>query len=136
MANNQQELLDLFDTAYATKQGDPNLPPSMDTIVQEEKAAIQEDVEEESLDSLFNKAFEQNPHVNTVQGGPTDKPSFFDRVFSGPLERSGERLSGIKGRATETLSNTFTTDPEKLMAPVDPSSGTDLGSVTVQVLVY
>lgn len=130
MANTQQELLDLFDTAYAVKQADPNLPPSMDTIVREEKAAIQQDAEEESLDSLFKKAFEQNPHVSTVQGVSADKPSFFDRVFSGPIERSGERLSGIK----ERISESFTTDPEKLMAPVDPSAGTDLGSVTIQML--
>jgi len=137
MANDQQELLDLFDTAYDVTKKEPvdsSMPPSMDAIVKGEKEAKQQDTEEESLDDLFNKAFEQNPHVNTVQGGSKDKPSFFDRVFSRPLERSGERLSGIQERVSETLSSTFTTDPEKLMAPVDPSSGTDLGSVTVQVL--
>lgn len=124
MENTQQDLMALYRQSRGIKEPSEDEQETPKTVDKADRA---------SLMALYEKAKEQNPHASMIAPPSTSKPSFFDRVFEGPLERSGERLADIKERVTETVSQQFSSKPEDLLATVNPNERTDIGSVTIQL---
>ena len=90
MSYNQEELLSL----YAESRGDDPekvkaLTPKTDTEG------------ETSIEDLYNMAQERVASIKVQK--PTPEKYFVERVFGGPLQRSGERLSAMGGRIMNTL---------------------------------
>lgn len=119
MSYNQEELLSL----YAESRGDD--PEKVKAL------APKTDTEEEtSIEDLYNMAQERVASIKVQK--PTPEKSFVERVFGGPLQRSGERLSALGGRVTETLKPV-----EDPFAPITEEylrERTDVGSALVQVV--
>lgn len=126
MENTQQDLMALYrksrglETPSATDEETPEVVEALDT---------------DSLMELYRKSKEQNPHASLINSEAIKrKPSFFDRVFLGPLERSGERIAGLTERATAYAEGPIIpTSPEEL-AEMSSSKRTDINSMVIQTV--